>query len=520
VPLPALDVVGEVAGVPVNVLVAIGALMLAAAVLSRVGRRVGLPTIPFFMAAGILLGPGTPGPVLVEDPATLELLATIGLVLLLFHLGVDFPLAQVVAAGRRLLVAAGVYIGLNVTGGLLLGLALGWGVPEALVIAGALGISSSAIVTKLLIELRRLANAETPLILGIVVVEDIFLALYLSLLGPVLGDADSPAALVADIAVSFAFLVSLLLVARYGAHLVARVVHSREEELLTIGVVGLVLLVAGASEQLGVSDAIGALLLGLVVSRTSLRERVERLTTPLRDAFAALFFVVFGLSIDVGDLGEVLLPALAAVLLTVVLNVTAGVVAARMYRLNQRAAANIALTLLGRGEFSLILATLALAAGLDSRVGPFIALYVLVLAVVSPLAAANARLLARRLPDRLFHGDFTYVREETTGTTCGHLDAIVTTTPVTPDGCEECLAEGGTWVHLRLCTTCGHVGCCDDSEGRHATAHFRRTGHPVIESFEPSERWRWCFVDEQLVTGGPPARLDGGIPGPDRHGSA
>jgi monovalent cation:H+ antiporter-2, CPA2 family len=497
--LPTVEAVGEVFGLPVNELMAVGGLLLVAALLARAGRRFGLPTIPFFMATGILLGPGTPGPTLLEEPADLELLAVIGLVLLLFHLGVEFPLEQVRAAGSRLLVAAFTYIGLNVSGGIGLGFLLGWGVGEALVIGGALGISSSAIVTKLLIELRRLTNAETPLVLGIIVVEDVFLALYLSLLGPVLGDADSPAALARDIGVSFGFLLLLVVLARFGGRAITGLVGSREAELLTIGVVGFVLLVAGTSEELGVSDAIGALLIGLVISRTVLREQVERVVLPLRDAFAALFFVSFGLSIEVGTLGAVVVPALLAVLLTVTLNVVAGVVAARMYGLNQRAAANIGLTLLGRGEFSLILASLALAAGLDSRVGPFVALYVLVLAVVSPLAASNSRLLARVLPDAVFRGSFLYVREETTGTTCSHLDQLRTDEPRTPEGCEECLADGGTWVQLRLCTSCGHVGCCDDSPGRHASAHYLDDGHPIVASLEEGEHWRWCYVDEHLL---------------------
>ncbi|MER6559028.1 UBP-type zinc finger domain-containing protein [Streptomyces sp. NPDC001027] len=80
-----------------------------------------------------------------------------------------------------------------------------------------------------------------------------------------------------------------------------------------------------------------------------------------------------------------------------------------------------------------------------------------------------------------------------------HLPASTAVTARTPDGCEECLAIGGHWVHLRLCLTCGHVGCCDSSPGKHATAHFSRTGHPVIQSFESGEDWRWCFIDEQLV---------------------
>jgi uncharacterized UBP type Zn finger protein len=80
---------------------------------------------------------------------------------------------------------------------------------------------------------------------------------------------------------------------------------------------------------------------------------------------------------------------------------------------------------------------------------------------------------------------------------CSHVDSLDPVPPHTPSGCEECLKVGGRWVHLRLCLTCGHVGCCDSSPGRHATKHFHNTTHPVIASFEPGERWAWCFVDEQ-----------------------
>ncbi|WP_019633465.1 ubiquitin carboxyl-terminal hydrolase 14 [Actinomadura atramentaria] len=85
--------------------------------------------------------------------------------------------------------------------------------------------------------------------------------------------------------------------------------------------------------------------------------------------------------------------------------------------------------------------------------------------------------------------------------TCEHVAELPADTPSprTPEGCEDCLAEGSRWVHLRLCLTCGHVGCCDSSPRRHATAHFEATGHPIVRSFEQGEDWRWCFVDEQLV---------------------
>jgi hypothetical protein len=82
--------------------------------------------------------------------------------------------------------------------------------------------------------------------------------------------------------------------------------------------------------------------------------------------------------------------------------------------------------------------------------------------------------------------------------TCEHLADAGDPAPHTPDGCEECLAIGSTWVHLRLCLTCGHVGCCDSSPNRHATAHFHDVGHPVVRSFQPGESWRWCYVDEVI----------------------
>ncbi|WP_110945887.1 cation:proton antiporter [Streptomyces avicenniae] len=479
-------------------LLGLGVAVLLAGLLARGARRLGLPSVPCYMLVGIVTGPGTPGPVLVEHPGELSLLAALGLVLLLFHLGVEFPVDQVVGGGRRLFATAGCYITLNMCAGLLLGFALGWGVPEALVVAGALGISSSAIVTKSLIELHRLTNAETPVLLGVIVIEDLFLAFYLALLSPVLSGGGGVATLVEDVARSFGFLLLLFAVARFGARAVQGLIGSQEDELLAVLTIGLVLISAGLSQEVGVSDAIGALMIGLVVSRTAVNERVERLVLPLRDVFAAVFFVTFGLTIDVADLGPVLVPVLAAVVLTVLANVSAGVVAARLFGFNQRGAANIGLTVLGRGEFSLILATLAMGAGLDHRIGPFVALYVLVLAILSPLLASKSQYLARFMPDWLLRPGWRYVREETISTSCTHLDQIRVTETDT-DVCPECVEAGSEWVELRLCVTCGHVGCCDDSPLRHASGHARATGHPIIQSLEPGEDWRWCFPDETLV---------------------
>lgn len=85
---------------------------------------------------------------------------------------------------------------------------------------------------------------------------------------------------------------------------------------------------------------------------------------------------------------------------------------------------------------------------------------------------------------------------------CTHLDQIRDVAPRTPDGCEECLQTGDTWVHLRLCKTCGHVGCCDSSRNKHATQHFHATTHPIVQSFERGEDWMWCYVDEVAMEPG------------------
>ncbi len=375
-------------------LLALGGALLLAGVLGRLGRRAKLPTIPLFVLAGILFGPHTPGISLVDSPDDLGLLATFGLVMLLFHLGLEFSVGDLLSGGRSLATAGAVFLALNVAAGAALGFAFGWGDREALVIAGAVAISSSAIVTKLLTELRRLGNRETPLILGIVVVEDVFLALYLAVVQPILSDASGTEILV-SIASAFGFLIAFAIIARFASGIVRRVLDADSDELLIVCVVGLVVLAAGVAEEVGVSDAIAALLVGLVVAETGLTERIEHLVLPLRDTFGAIFFFVFGVTIQPDQIVDAAGPIAIGVLVSLVVNVVAGMVVARQSRLSRQAGFRVGLTVLARGEFSLILASLAVAAGLDSRVTAFIAGYVLVLSLLAPVLSTHAERIAR-----------------------------------------------------------------------------------------------------------------------------
>ena len=205
---------------------------------------------------------------MLEEPDEIHLLAMLGLVLLLFHLGIEFSVHDLLSGGRRLLWAGGSYIVLNFGAGLVLGWAMGWGTREMFVIAGMIGTSSTAIVTKLILDLRRVANPETGMILGIIVVEDVFIAFYLALLQPIFGEQDAAGEVVLSIATAFAFLLGLFALARWGARLVRPVLATADAELTIIVTVGFGVFVAGIAHIAGASDAVGALLAGMVVAGT------------------------------------------------------------------------------------------------------------------------------------------------------------------------------------------------------------------------------------------------------------
>lgn len=394
-------------------LLVIGGLLAVAALLGRLARRFGLPTIPVYMLVGLLGSPAVEFFPLSIPYEEIELLAVLGLVLLLFDLGLEFDLDDFCDNARSLVLAGAAYIALNVGSGLALGFALGWGTREALVIAGITGISSSAIVTKLLIELQRLANDETPMILGVIVVEDLFLAVYLAVLSGVLGDEASVGETMLRLGGSFLFLVVMFTIARRAGHWVGRLIHTQDAELFTIAVVGLAVLMAGTAEEIGVSDAIGAFLMGLIIAGTRYRDRVEQVVLPLRDVFAAVFFLAFGLTLVPSTFGSVLVPVLIAVAVTIVANLVGGLVTARVRGLPVTAGVNAGLTLVSRGEFALILATIALTAGLDPRIGPFSGLYVLILAVVGPILAANSPPIGRWTRARLLETSARFNRRRT-----------------------------------------------------------------------------------------------------------
>ena len=371
-------------------LLVLGVLFVIAYILGRVGKLIGLPAIPIYMLVGLIASPHVDWFPLDFKAADVELVAIVGLIFLLFSLGLEFDQDEFFGNIRSLLLSGGTRIVINMGFGFLFGLWVGWGTRESLIIAGMTATSSSAIVTKLLIELRRLTNRETPAILGITVVEDVFIAIYLAIVSVIIGGEKTVWAIVLQLTISFAFLVAMFALARWGGRVVSRLVGARDDELFTILFFGLAVAFGGIGELLGVSDAIGAFLIGLVLGATRYKARIEQFALPLRDVFGAFFFLNFGLALDPSTFGGVLVPVIGAVVMTLVLNTSGGQLIAWLNKLTPAEGFNVSAMLQNRGEFALILATLASAAGLDSRLTPFAGLYVLIMAIVGPVLAVNS----------------------------------------------------------------------------------------------------------------------------------
>lgn len=376
-------------------LVILGVLLLLAYAGGRLGKMIGLPTIPIYMIVGLLASPHTGWFPISFDAHNIEYIAIFGLILLLFNLGLEFDLDEFLGNAPKLLLSGGTYILLNMGVGLGFGFLVGWGTREALIIAGITATSSSAIVTKLLIELNRLPNKETPMILGVTVVEDIFIAIYLAIVGVVLSGETEIWPVIGKLGIAFLFLVIMFSLARFGGKWVSKLFRTKDDELFTILFFGLAVAFGGIGELLGVTDAIGAFLIGLVLGASRYRAKIEHLSLPMRDVFGAFFFLNFGLALNLSTFPAVIPQVAAAIGLTFALNILAGQFVAWLNKLGPQAGINTTVILQNRGEFALILATLSLSANLDSRIQPFAGLYVLTMSIIAPILAANSEKIGR-----------------------------------------------------------------------------------------------------------------------------
>jgi CPA2 family monovalent cation:H+ antiporter-2 len=378
-------------------LIELGSVILGLGLLGAVAGRFGISPIPLYLLAGLAFGHGGLLPLATSEEFTATG-AEIGVILLLFTLGLEYTAPELVGTLRHNAPAGLVDLVLNAAPGVATALILGWGPVAAVALGGITFVTSSGITAKVLNDLQWLGNREVPVVLSLLVFEDLTMALYLPVLTALLAGVGVVAGLT-TIAIAAGTITVILVVAlRYG-RFVERFVASPNEEVLLLKVLGLTVLVAGVAQQLQVSAAVGAFLVGIALSGP-LAHTARELLTPLRDLFAAVFFVFFGLHTDPQDLPPVAGIAVALAFTGIVTKLLTGWWAARRAGVSSVGRLRAGAALLPRGEFNIVIAGLVVAAGLNTEIGPLAAAYVLILAVTGPLIARGIEPLARRLGKR------------------------------------------------------------------------------------------------------------------------
>jgi CPA2 family monovalent cation:H+ antiporter-2 len=352
--------------------------------LGLAAHRLGVSAIPAYLLSGLLLGPHEPHVTSLITPSDVtEFVAELGLVFLLFFLGLEFSLGRLSRTGRHVGLGGTLDFLTNAAVGLVVGVAAFGLTFGALILAAAVYVSSSAITVKGLIDFRRLADEETDLVLAILLFEDLAIAFVL---GFAATGGGTTASTLGTVGKAIAFIGISLAAARWLTKPLDRMLDWLPREFFLLFVVGILVGMAALADELGLSEAIGALMAGVVLAETSVREEIEERFFSFRDVFAALFFFVFGLSIDVGALGKT----------------AAGYFAGRVGGFTRRQSFNAGVALIAHGEFTIILAQLAagnsrLSDAVRSDLTAFAGLYVLATATIGVVLMKESKWIGRRL---------------------------------------------------------------------------------------------------------------------------
>ena len=370
------------------------------AALGLVASRIGLSAIPAYLLAGLLLGPNEPRSLsLIRPSEVTDFVAEIGLVFLLFFLGLEFTLGRLVRSRRHALMGGLIDLLANAGLGLAIGVAAFGFSFAALVLGAAIYVSSSAITVKGLIDFRRLADEETDLVLAVLVAEDLVIGLVL---GFASGGGGGGAQTLALVAKAIGFVAGALAVSKWLTGVIDRVLDWLPRETFLLAVFAILIGAAALAKEVGLSEAIGALMAGVVLSETTVREEIEERFFSFRDVFAALFFFVFGLSIDVSRIGSVGWILAAAVLAALTGKVGGGYVAGVVGGLTRRQSFNAGVALVAHGEFTIILAQIAsgnpqISSQTQETLVAFAGLYVLITATIGVALMKESKLIGRVL---------------------------------------------------------------------------------------------------------------------------
>ena len=361
-------------------IIELGAVVLGLAIVARLARRIGIPALPLYLLVGLALGEGG----LVELPASAEFIeagAEIGLILMLLMLGLEFSVRELLVNVRRSTLAGIVDLALNFAPGLAAGLLLGFDPVVTVLLGGVTYISSSGIVAKLVADLDRIGNHETSVVLSVLVIEDLAMVLYLPILSGMLF-GDTVAGTILAVTISLAAVLAILGVAYFLGDRLSAIALSQSSEALLLTLLGVTLLVAGLAGRLNLSTAVGAFVVGVALSG-DIVSHARGLLLPLRNLFAAVFFVFFGLQVDTSLIPGVAAVAAIIAAASVVAKMATGWIAARRVGIGAPGRLRAGAALVAHGEFSIVIAELGIAREHD--LGALAATYVIILTLVGAL---------------------------------------------------------------------------------------------------------------------------------------
>nr|WP_202594278.1 cation:proton antiporter [Halapricum salinum] len=387
-------------------LLEVGVMFASIATVGWFANRLGQSVIPFYIVTGMVASEyvvgrldlpssvaGTALPregLYIAETEFVELGAELGIVFLLFFLGLEFNIERLLARRKQIGRAGTIDALINFP----VGFALGWlffgSLLPAFLVAGIVYISSSAIITKSLLDLGWIANDEAEPILGVLVYEDLLIAVYLAVTAAVVLGGGDVAAAATSVGVGLGFIALLLVAVQFGTPLFERLLGTNSHEFVVLRTIGLTVLVAGAALALGVSEAVAAFFVGMGFASTGHVQQIEELLEPFRDTFAAVFFFWIGLVTDPYLVAGVAGLIAVAMLASTPTKFLSGFLGGRAFDLDARRSTRVGLAMTTRGEFSLIIATLAVsgaAAGTipqetANQISAFAVGYVLVMAII------------------------------------------------------------------------------------------------------------------------------------------
>lgn len=408
---------------PNTLIIEIGIAVLLVALVGLLANRLRFSVIPFFIIIGMVLGhesyPNFIKDMLAsvgnegfthavesvwkfltfrESKPFIDFMGRLGVLFLLFYLGLEFSVGRLIKSGKSIVAGGSFYVALNFVSGLLVGWMMDLPFKEVMVLCGIMTSSSTAIVAKVLTDLKRTANPETEVIMGMIMFDDLFIAMHISFLsGLILTGSSSFWAVAGTSLLALGFILTFLILGRKLIPFIDKLLQEKSSELFILIIFSLLFTIAGFSETIHVAEAIGALMAGLVFADSKYLKKIEGMVLPFKDFFGAMFFFSFGLSIDMYSLGGAVGWAAFAAIITIIGNVASGYFATRFSDLKPKNSVDIGFTLSARGEFSIIMANIGKAGKLLPVIQSFVVVYVLILSIVSPLLTKESRNIWNRL---------------------------------------------------------------------------------------------------------------------------